>query len=316
MKNISDCVFLGAFFISFSLYWTLQHVLLLEARRQRGFRVRRWKFGYRAELRDQQTPSSSSKAQTETMESKGCNLRGFCLQHRRWLLEGMLKISCAVIGIAGEMFAAFPEGKFRKLEDIQHVSMYCMFVLSGIVDILCYSNIIFPKGTSNFVLALAFGVETLMFLNTETKSSLEKEVHYLMICTVILCVISTLAEMRFPTHIPLKFLRSYFTLLQGCWSVQMGFLLKSAYSSTPYLCQWISSTNKPDKVCTWVSLMFSWYVGGTFIIMSIFAAVIVLIKRKSRCWRTTSTWCNECSEEVETPSRTPDDWEEREPLHP
>ncbi|XP_013775851.1 transmembrane protein 45B-like [Limulus polyphemus] len=310
MRKFADFVFLGGFLILFALYWTLQHVLVLEARGQRAIRVRRWKFGYRAELKRQQTPSSSGKVSIETKNSK------ICPDHRRWPLEGMLKISFAIIGIAREICAAFPKGTFRHVEDIHHASMYAMFVLSGVVDIFCQSKIIFPKGTSNFVLALAFGVEALILAKVEIKSSMEEEIQYLLVWTVLLCFLFTFAEMRFPTHIPLKFVRSYFTLLQGCWSVQMGFIFNNSTPSTSGLSPWISSINKSDKFRIWVSLIFSWYIGGAFIMMSIFATIIMLIKRKGRCWRSMGTWCNGSSEEAESLPSFLGGWEETEPLYP
>ncbi|XP_076335999.1 transmembrane protein 45B-like [Tachypleus tridentatus] len=310
MRKFVDFVFLGVFLILFALYWTLQHVLVLEARGKRGIRVRRWKFGYRTEMKRQQTPSLLGKVSTETKNSK------ICPNHRHWPLEGVLKISFAVIGIAREICAAFPKGIFRHVEDIHHASMYAMFVLSGVVDIFCQSKIIFPKGTSNFVLALAFGVEALILARVEITSSLEEEVQYLLVWTVLLCFLSTFVEMRFPAHIPLKFVRSYFTLLQGCWSVQMGFILGNSTLSTSGLSQWISSINKSDKFQIWVSLIFSWYIGGAFIMMSIFATTIMLIKRKGRCWHSMGTWCSGSLEEEESPLSILSGWEETEPLHP
>ncbi|XP_076305778.1 transmembrane protein 45B-like [Tachypleus tridentatus] len=317
MQQFLDYIFLGSFFILFALYWILKLALVLEDRRQKGIRVRRWKFGYRAELREQQTPSSSSKVQTETKEPKGCKLHIVCPHHRRWPLPGILKISCGIIGFAGEICAAFPKGIFKYVEDIQLASVYGMLILSGVVDILYHWNILFPKGTSNFVLALTFGVETLQFLDAENKTHLEKEMQHLLIWTVLMCVFSTLAEMRFSLNLPLKFARSYFVLLQGFWLLQMGFFHNSIASNIPGLSQFISNINKSGFVLSWVSLILSWHVVGTFVLTSILAAVAVLIKRKSKCcWRSTSTWGNGGSEEVEATPSVPDDWEEREPLRP
>jgi len=62
----------------------------------------------------------------------------------RWPLEGIAKIVASAVGMAGELWASTDygrAGRVTSIGDIQHVTMYSFFLISGILDVLRWKGV-------------------------------------------------------------------------------------------------------------------------------------------------------------------------------
>ncbi|XP_076364174.1 transmembrane protein 45B-like [Tachypleus tridentatus] len=295
----------GIFFFVFAFYRILHTAAFLQGNQKHQNRIRRWTFGYHRDLKEHGDHTSSRSI--DEHESRG--KMSLCVRIRSCPFEGILKIICASLGAVEELYAAIPGGHLENMVDLQHATVYGFFVLSGVVDILCHYRILFPEGTDLFVLSLAFGVEELYFiLSLSQLTDIGKKMHVFLIVVITFCIISTLAEMKYPSHIPVRFFRSYFTMIQGTWFIQVGVLFKPVFGN------FIGGSPLPTTNELWVSLIFMWHLAGCFIILSLLTAIIVCCKKRNKkCLKLVTICCSLNSSPEAEADRSK---EETEPLHP
>ncbi len=188
----------------------------------------------------------------------------------RYPIEAAVKVVLCLVAMAGELFAATDFGKEKSLVyigDVQHVTMYGFFMLSGVTDILMFRHFRWiPKGTDYAVLALAYLSECILFSNhLHGRSSLDVQLHTHLLYVISACAVITLLEHNFRKNVLLPFLRGYGTLLQGSWFIQVGCIL---YPPVPGMGHWKGEDPEHMAVAT---LIFSWHVGGVFVfVMSLY----------------------------------------------
>ena len=242
MGNLAGHVIPGSFFVLCGILWCINSILYhLKAKpvqnsKGEGEECRRKK------ERQPKSPSSSSFFELRRQHD---------LTHKSWIpitwtripVEPLIKILLPMLGIVVETFfdLIYKEGKEQlvfsvySLKDdngvlndmgkFHHILMYGGFMLSGIVDLLSIC-VKFPKQTSMLFLTLAFGVEALLFsLHTLGRDTFNIEVHFLLLLSILSCVVFTFLRNFYATNIIVNLGVGSSVLLQGVWFIQAGYIL-------------------------------------------------------------------------------------------
>ena len=122
------------------------------------------------------------------------------------------------------------DGKFKShLSKFDHVTMYSMFALSGIIDLLALF-IRYPKHTPQIFLTLAFFVTSFLmhWHSHDNEANLASVVHLLFFyCTFISTIFSGLRLLS-ATNLLINTGFSLTVILQGTWFIQTGYVLYGA----------------------------------------------------------------------------------------
>ena len=157
-------------------------------------------------------------------------------------LEPVLKIIFGSTGVIGESLlrlvmepprrlewypmSIFDErGNFIQVDKFQHVTMYSIFVISGVVDLLILF-IKLPHATSPLYFATAFLCQGLIFqFHTEGHGVLTPTYHKLQQLIIISCTVLAYVRTYYSRSFLINVLLGCSILLQGTWFFQSSFLL-------------------------------------------------------------------------------------------
>lgn len=172
--------------------------------------------------------------------------------------EGIIKVAVTSIGIAAELFAATDYGKAHKIismGDLQHVTMYLFFLLSGIVDLLTHYKVkVALPGLDYMMATLAFAIEWLLFsLHLYGRGDLDVHLHTLLLHVIAATVGVILLEYKYPHSLMLGLTRCILTLIQGTWFFQVGLILYPLYPSN-----W----KNEHKDIMFSTMLFTWHVAA------------------------------------------------------
>jgi hypothetical protein len=179
-----------------------------------------------------------------------CTLFGYTLP-----LECFIKIFFTSIGICIEFNSSFKAEK-NVAPDNQHIIMYFMFLINSLCEVFTYYRILVPKGADYFTGSLAFLIEALLFLfHIEHQDKFEQIIHILLIFVICLCCLSSTIEAWMPDRLSFKYIRAFFTILQGTWFWQIAFFIYNPIPGYPKV--WHASS--PHAQNMWVSVIFSYH---------------------------------------------------------
>ena len=206
-----------------------------------------------------------------------CSSASFPLLWRcmsNWPIEGILKLTVTTVGMIGEMIAAtnyLHANAFVFMGDLQHVTMYAFFAISGAVDIFANRGYRFiPPGLDYVAGALAFTAEALLFtFHLHGRSPLDIVLHQLLVFAIAACVLATLFECKYRSEPIIPFLRVFFVFLQGTWFFQVGFIL---YPPHPVFRTLVYSI-RSDSDVTAAGIIFAWHCAGVIIAMAIISVI-------------------------------------------
>jgi hypothetical protein len=126
------------------------------------------------------------------------------------------------------------EGHFMKVNQMQHMTIYGMFIIHGIIDMLCHMGLPIMPGLDYMSGALCFawyGTSFGYHANMHGKEGLERMVHLLPITIMFLVAVSMVIEAWnrkcFLAHVT----RIYSVLVLGTYFLHISFIL---YSPTPF----------------------------------------------------------------------------------
>ncbi|XP_076059222.1 transmembrane protein 45B-like [Oratosquilla oratoria] len=183
--------------------------------------------------------------------------------------EGLLKVVATVIGMTGEFVTAFENGKFAHINNAQHMTMFFFFGLNGVCDILMHYRIPVPPNLDYISAVMAFAVEGLLFYyHLHGRSTMDVQVHMFLFYVVVACALSTTLEMLYRKNVLPALCRSYFTLLQGTWFFQVGFILYPPVGE-----EWDQKDHKQLMITT---LIFTWHMAAIFVFTAVVGTVIYL----------------------------------------
>lgn len=239
----------GAFFIIFSFWWMIN----LFMRYYKDKSTKKSKF--------QNTP-------TFPCPTKFCGLDSFPL-------EGFFKLLFSVIGCLGEIVWSYrndPGG--IPIGNKQHISIFAFFGLSGAVDLLMQYKDILPPDSDYASMALALGIEFVIFnFHITERSKLGVLLHQILTYTIALNCLAVLAEIKYRRSILAGLAKSYFLFLQGTWFWQIGFILYNP----KYHSRW--DENNDDNLVM-AQMVYCWHVAGCFIFMCCVGSIIAFLLRE------------------------------------
>jgi hypothetical protein len=108
----------------------------------------------------------------------------------------------------------------------QHSTMYSAFILGSIVEIMVHHKVNLPAKIEYVCGILGFAIEAFLFANhLHSRAPLDIHVHTLLVYAIYGCVIFSILEAYDPSNILFTYGRIMFTLFQGTWFCQVGFIL-------------------------------------------------------------------------------------------
>ena len=207
----------------------------------------------------------------------------------RWPVEGLLKVTVTGIGMAGELWASTDYGKAGKITvmgDVQHVTMYSLFCISGLVDLLRWKQVAAcPPGMDFIALANAFVGELLLFSHhLYNRVELDVLVHTLLLYVIAANILSVIAEYANDESVIASLSTTYFLFVQGTWFVQVGIIL---YEPSAVEMQGFVRLSHSDQYSVAV-MLFTWHLIGSFVLLLVFY-VFLRLTFDRRCCRPSKT---------------------------
>ena len=114
--------------------------------------------------------------------------------------------------------------------NIQHITMYSGFVLQAFVEILLYNGYNLPKRSDFYFGLIAYSIEAFLFaFHLHSRAPMDIHLHVLLVYAIIGCCLSICLEIYNPKQVMFTYARILFTMLQGTWFWQTGFVLYPPY---------------------------------------------------------------------------------------
>ncbi|XP_005386356.1 PREDICTED: transmembrane protein 45A-like isoform X2 [Chinchilla lanigera] len=217
-------------------------------------------------------------------QKRTCHLGSKTFFHRIEILEGIVIISMALTGIAGEQFISggpyltlYKEGQWNQLAGWHHCTMYFFFGLLGVANILCFTISSLPVSLSKLMLSNALFVETFIFQNhTHGREVLDVFVHQMLVLVSFLAGLLAFMEFLTRNNVLLELLRTSLILLQGSWLWQIGFVLYPP-SGGP---AWDLTDHENIMFLT---ICFCWHYALAYVIIGVnYAFITWLVKSRLR----------------------------------
>lgn len=158
-----------------------------------------------------------------------------CCSTRKLPLDSIIKATCCAIGIIGEVYTGFNGGKFVYIGNAQHATMFSMFLLSGVFEILNFYRILrLPPASDYLATFLAITTEGILFVfHLHGRTPADIYVHTILIYAVLLTIaVGTYEAVNLRSHIA-GLLRSILIILQGTWFWHVGAILYPPVSWLP-----------------------------------------------------------------------------------
>jgi hypothetical protein len=100
--------------------------------------------------------------------------------------------------------------------NLQHITMYSIFILGAIVEVLIYQKFNLPARLDYILGIIAFTIEAFIFYShSKGHEGLEMHVHTLLVFAIFGCIVMAVLETYKPNEIMFTYGRTMFTILQG-----------------------------------------------------------------------------------------------------
>lgn len=191
-------------------------------------------------------------------------------------MEAYVKIFFTVFGCIVEISAAiffFDENGYEN--NAQHATMFFMFGLSGVVDILLHYKAPIPPDSDYISMAIATASEGLLFnFHLHGRKDLDVLVHTLLVYALIANTAAFLIEMKYRHNLLAALTRPYFVLVQGTWFWQAGWIL---YPPFPWSFEWDQEDHGQMMVATTI---FIWHLAVDFLIVLGVGCIVAYVQRR------------------------------------
>ena len=202
--------------------------------------------------------------------------------------------------IKAEVLKVFENGHMASISGLHHITMFCAFALSGVVDIVSLF-ITVPRHTSQLFFSLAFWVEGILFyFHTSGRDPLNIHVHLLLTALIFLCGIFSLLRMLQPTNLLINIGLAGSVLLQGTWFIQAGYIL---FRWNNWLLHASDSEGDGDdhKALQLATVYFTWHlIAIALFLILLWVAFHLMIRLKLPRSLLTWPWVDGDQEEQET----------------
>lgn len=156
--------------------------------------------------------------------------------------------------------------------NLQHITMYSAFMFSAVVEIMIYHSFDLPSKIEYAFGMLAFSIEAFLFgFHLHGKDPVDIYLHVILIYAIFGCIFCTMLEFNNPKRIIYTYGRILFTILQGTWFWQVGFMLYPPTDNPKF--QWDLSDHGNIMVIT---VFFCWHV---LILLAFLVGQLWLTKR-------------------------------------
>ncbi|KAE8294456.1 Transmembrane protein 45A DNA polymerase-transactivated protein 4 Dermal papilla-derived protein 7 [Larimichthys crocea] len=208
-------------------------------------------------------------------------------QRRLEIIESSVVLFFSFFGMLAEQFLAngpklqlydFTEKHWEDLMNWQHATMYLFFGLAGTVSLIIHTTEAAPLALDRLMLAIAFFNEGFLFLyHLHGRSMLDVHVHQLLLYAVFGGALVAFLEVFHRGNILLELLRCTFTLLQGTWFWEIGFVL--------YPPSGIEWDLKDHNNMMFITMCYSWHFAVAMLIVGVLYCTVSCVVR-SRLRRT------------------------------
>ncbi|CAN9500250.1 unnamed protein product [Ophioblennius macclurei] len=208
-------------------------------------------------------------------------------QRRLEMVESAVILFFSLVGMLAEQFAAdgprlqlydFAEKHWEDLMNWQHATMYLFFGLAGTVSLIVHATEAAPPALDRLMLAVAFFNEGFLFLyHLHGRSMLDVHVHQLLLYAVFGEALVAFLEVFHRGNILLELLRCTFTVLQGSWFWEIGFVLYP-----PHGPQW---DLKDHSNMMFITMCYSWHLAFAMLLVGVVYCTVSCVVR-SRLKRT------------------------------
>lgn len=249
MGNFPGHALPGSFFILFALWWVIQTF-----HRYYGTRKKNARF-------------------TSTATFKFSCL---CGKLKDMPLEAYFKLICVSVGFGLEIYTGFSkEWRFVNLGNGQHATMFFFFGFTGVVDILLHYKCPLPPDMDYIAMAMAVTCEFILFkFHLHGRTDLDVLLHTLLLYAVGASIISVLLEMKYRNSVICTLARAYFTLLQGTWFWQVGWILYPPFESS---FRWNQNDHEQMMIAT---MIFAWHAAVDMLLLLGIGGAVAALHRK------------------------------------
>ncbi|VDL61044.1 unnamed protein product [Hymenolepis diminuta] len=209
----------GSFFIMFGV-WGIFFQL------KKYYRRTKYKLGFSAH------PEPAYENQMTT-PIRCCE--GGCCRGKEVPLDSYLKAICCAIGITGEVYTGFNNGTFKYIGNAQHSTMFAMFMVAGIFELLNFYRVLkLPKCTNYFFNFLALATELVLFaFHLHGRTPTDIYVHVILIYALIILIPVGVYEAVHPYSLLAGLVRNLLLIVQGTWFWQVGAILYPPLAALP-----------------------------------------------------------------------------------
>ncbi|PIN08285.1 hypothetical protein CDL12_19138 [Handroanthus impetiginosus] len=143
-------------------------------------------------------------------------------------LELIIILSFSIFAILVQILDLQHLHFFLELDNIEHATMFLQLVIVTSFALFCEVNHLSKTmlGVSGILVASLFGQE-LFLLHYHSTNHIGLEGHYHWLMQLIVCVsfLAALSATTFPTSFPAALVLATSVVFQGCWFINMGFML-------------------------------------------------------------------------------------------
>lgn len=148
-------------------------------------------------------------------------------------LEAIFKMTFTLMGFMAEWLDGGSNfldenGNFTKLVYAQHMTIYGIFFLHSLIDLLTWLGVPMVPGAAHFSAALSFiwyGVAFHYHAQMHGREAMDSVVHVLPISAMLVAGMAVLVESQWRSGIWTLLLRSFCLLTLGTWFSHVGFML-------------------------------------------------------------------------------------------
>ena len=151
---------------------------------------------------------------------------------------------------------------FFEYVNAQHITMYTVFLLGALVELLTHVKSTFiPPKLDKVCLMIGFSVEAFLFaFHLHSRTPLDTHLHVLLVYAICGCILFCAFEIVWLDQVLFTYGRIASTLLQGVWFCQAGIVLYPPFRSAAFM--WDRCNH--EQIMT-ITTMFCWH----FIFISI-----------------------------------------------
>lgn len=202
---------------------------------------------------------------------------------------------------------------WMNLNNFEHSSISLFFLMFATMALLLDSfRVTIPFGLLHIMGAIAFSQELLIFhLHSADHMGLEGQYHWLLQLILIVSIACVLLEIAYPHSVLIPIIRSMSILFQGCWFIQMGYIIFTRvfvpkgckFEEYRVLCEDTEAQTRAKALAT---LQFSWWLAGMVAFTVIFHVCVTNVYGKTLRYEVLEEEAsrNDLSRDVEMGSRS------------